>query len=201
MSRRIRVALAAAALVLLPALGVAGCGAAERTSAADDVPALRASLSKVDHAMAARHYPAAQEALLQLIAEVRRARAAGDLDAAAARDILAAARALLAGLGVDAPAADPPTPAVGESPGNDATPRPTRTPRSESSPGPIPTPTSTPTSTPTPGPLPSEAPTSASSDPAGPGAPASSPGADGTTPSPSGAATQAATASTTANAP
>lgn len=133
MSRGTRVARALATALLAGLL--AGCGTTETRSAADDVPALAAALAKVDEAMAARRYPAAQRLLRQLIADIGRYEEAGDLDDAAANDIEAAARALLRALtqrrgpATDLPSATTDDADDGHAPTGEATPRP-RTPRS-----------------------------------------------------------------------
>lgn len=86
------------ALLLAGLLGLgAGCGAKEQ-SALDRVPALSARLAGIDDAVADRRYRAAREGIDDLVEVTVAARDAGDLDAAAADRILAAAAQLLSAL-------------------------------------------------------------------------------------------------------
>lgn len=145
MNRRARVAPALAAAVI--GLGLSGCGSTEATSAADDVPALTVALGKVDDAMAARRYPAAERLLRQLIADVRGYRDAGELDDDAAGAITAAARRLMAQLpDRDGPPSGAPTtaPESSDEEDQDPEPRPTRTRDDEPTPGPTTEPTEAP---------------------------------------------------------
>lgn len=172
MNRRTRLARALVGAVLAAVVAglLAGCGTTETSSAADDVPALAVTLGKVDDAMAARRYPAAQKLLRQLIADVRDYEEAGDLDGAAASDIEAAARTLLRELTQrGGPATDQSTttaevPDESDEGRDDRTPGPSRSRDSE----PPPEPTAEPTEDPTPG----------SSEPTVPLDPTTTPGAD-----------------------
>ncbi|GAA4818614.1 hypothetical protein ACFQ0K_10035 [Nocardioides caeni] len=98
MTGRLRTAVGAVATLISVVLG--GCGSTDEgtRSAADDVPALRAALGEIDAVMVERDHGEARRLLRQLIADVRRAQAAGELDDAVAADIVAAARRLLAEL-------------------------------------------------------------------------------------------------------
>ena len=111
----------AAALAAIVLLLASGCGS--ETSPADDVPALASSLDRVDEAIAAGEYDAARDAVARLTDVATRAEAAGDLDAAQADRIVAAAEALLAAL------PDP------EAPPSEPTPDPTPETPSSTSPG------------------------------------------------------------------
>lgn len=169
MTRRSRIAISLA--TALGAVCLSGCGTStDARSAADDVPALAVALGKVDDAMAARRYPAAQKLLRQLITDVRDHQASGDLDDAAAGDIEAAARTLLRELAQrDGPATDRATtttegPDESDDGRDDRTPGPSRTRDSE----PTPEPTAEPTEDATPG----------SSEPTVPLDPTTTPGAD-----------------------
>jgi hypothetical protein len=95
--RRIVPALAAALLAAAVA-----CGSI--TPAGDSIPALRTQLSRVDAALADRHYTDARRALDVLTRETVAARAAGRLSAEQADRILAAAARLAADLPAQAPA-------------------------------------------------------------------------------------------------
>ena len=115
MGPRSRPARSLAALLTAGVLLLAtGCGS--ETSPADDVPALATSLDAVDEAVVSGDDKAVRDAVAELTAVTERARDAGDLDAAAADRILAAAEALLAALGEPATpteekSSEPPTPA------------------------------------------------------------------------------------------
>lgn len=156
MNRRTRLAraLVAAVVAALVAGLLTGCGTTEASSAADDVPALAVALGKVDDAMAARRYPAAQKLLRQLIADVRDYEQVGDLDDAAANDIEAAARALLreltqrGGPATDLPSATTDGADDGDVPTEEATPRPHKSRKDEATPEPSPASTSAPTTAP-----------------------------------------------------
>ena len=92
-----------AALLTAGALLVtSGCGSG--TSPADDVPALATALDAVDEAVVSDDDKAVRDAVAELTDTTTRARKAGDLEAAEADRILAAAEALLAALGEPAPA-------------------------------------------------------------------------------------------------
>ena len=196
MTRRVRAGLAV--VTLLASVGFGGCGTAQARSAADELPSLRASLSKVDAAMASRRYVAAQTALERLIADVRRAREAGDLDEATAHDIVTAARRLLKQLEPDAPAPDATTDTPKDDPSDDTSPRPTRTPSNSLTPEPTAgssEPTSGPSAEPTPEPTSEPAASSGSSDPASPSPATSSTAATEQPPTTSGLTGQTATPS------
>jgi len=90
---RARLALSA---VVTGGLLLSGCGeapveAADPTSAADAVPALAASLERVDAALVARRAEEARTALATLVGLTEEARDAGELGAEEAAAILAAA--------------------------------------------------------------------------------------------------------------
>lgn len=161
MNRRTRVALALAAV--LTVAGLTGCGTAEATSPADQVPALSTSLQEVDDAMSSGRYAVAEKLLRQLIADVRRHQEAGDLDDAAASDIVAAARRLLAELADrGAPTPDPrPTATSDDSTDDGTAPRPTKKPKNRPAPEPSSVPSDEPTaeqSDPAPAPTPTVSP-------------------------------------------
>jgi len=101
-----RLLVAAVAVPLL--LVTAGCGSAEQ-SAADQVPALSARLDSIDAAVAAHRYRAARDRIGELVDATVSARDAGDLDRAAADNILASAAQLLASLPVVTPTPSPTT--------------------------------------------------------------------------------------------
>jgi hypothetical protein len=113
-ARSLAAALAAGVVLL-----ASGCGS--ETSPADDVPALATSLDRVDEAIATGEYDAARDAVAKLTDVATRAEAAGDLDAARADRIVAAAEALLAAFPEpEAPPSEPtPDPTPGEDDGED----------------------------------------------------------------------------------
>ncbi len=95
-----------AALTAVALLVTAGCGS--ETSPADDVPALTASLDRVDDAIAAEEYDAARDAVAALTEIATRAEEAGTLDADQADRIVSAAEELLAALpGAETPPSEP----------------------------------------------------------------------------------------------
>lgn len=84
---------------------LAGCGGQEQ-AAGEQVPGLVQELDRIDDSIAAGRYSRARAALDALVETTSRAREAGDLDAARASDIAAAAARLRAAL----PAVRPSTP-------------------------------------------------------------------------------------------
>lgn len=87
-------------------LATSGCGSG--TSPADDVPALARSLDRVDEAIVTEDYDAARNAVAELTAVATKAEESGDLDAAQADRIVAAAESLLAALpSAGSPPAEP----------------------------------------------------------------------------------------------
>jgi len=157
-----------AVFALLLAGVAAGCGSQQQPSAADQAPGLSVQLKRVDAALAQHKFAEARKDLRALMADANAARRSGDLSAASAQRVLAAATEVLDALPSAAPSTSP-TATGGSSPTSASSASPSPTQKPSHSPKPTRSPTSAPTSAPgttAPAPTPSTAPTTQQPSPA-----------------------------------